>query len=138
MNRAYRTDGTYNTCRSDKEAKAAVSRRRRAGRANRISAIPFFIGSFLLIAICCLVFNTFFVSAHGNQEEEPVAYTYYRSIQIEAGDTLWDIAEEYMTADCSSVEEYVEKLMELNNLSSDEIHAGEKLMIAYNDTEFVK
>ena len=63
MNRAYRTDGTYNTCRSDKEAKAAVSRRRRVGRANRISAIPFFIGSFLLIAICCLVFNTFFVSA---------------------------------------------------------------------------
>ena len=51
---------------------------------------------------------------------------------------MWDIAEEYMTADCSSVEEYVEKLMELNNLSSDEIHAGEKLMIAYNDTEFVK
>ena len=92
----------------------------------------------ILVAACCLLFSTFFVSAHGNQTEEPVEYTYYKSIVIEEGDTLWNIAEENMTSDCQSVEEYVELLKELNSLTSDDIHAGENLMIAYNDTTFIQ
>ena len=92
----------------------------------------------MLIVASCLLFNTFFVSAHGNQIEEPVEYTYYKSIVIEQGDTLWDIAEENMTSDSHSVEEYIDLLKELNSLTSDEIHAGENLMIAYNDTTFVQ
>lgn len=91
----------------------------------------------LLIAVCCFFFNTFFVSAHGNQAEEPVSFTYYKSIVIQPGDTLWDIAEENMTSDCQSVEQYIDTLKTLNSLESDEIHAGESLMIAYNDTEFL-
>lgn len=91
----------------------------------------------LLIAVCCFFFNTFFVSAHGNQAEEPVSFTYYKSIVIQPGDTLWDIAEENMTSDCQSVEQYIDTLKTLNSLESDEIHAGENLMIAYNDTEFL-
>lgn len=91
----------------------------------------------LLIAVCCFFFNTFFVSAHGNQTEEPVSFTYYKSIVIQPGDTLWDIAEENMTSDCQSVEQYIDTLKTLNSLESDEIHAGENLMIAYNDTEFL-
>lgn len=101
--------------------------------------ICFMAGSIcIVIFMCCLVFNTFLVSAHGNATEKAVEYTYYKSIVIKSGDTLWDIAKEHMPTDCESVEEYVKTLKELNSLTSDEIQAGQNLVIAYKDTEFIK
>ena len=47
-----------------------------------------------------------------------------------------DIAEEYITEDYSSVSEYIMVLKEMNSLSTDDIQAGQNLMITYNDTEF--
>ena len=64
-------------------------------------------------------------------------YKYYKSIEIQPGDTLWDIAESTMTSEYDSVQEYVQVLKEMNNLDSDDIQAGQYLMIAYNDTEFL-
>ena len=80
-----------------------------------------------------VVFGTFLVSAHENTGND--VYTYYRSIEIQPGDTLWDIAEETMTSEYDSTAEYVQVLKDMNNLSSDHIQSGMHLMIAYEDTE---
>ena len=37
------------------------------------------------------------------------SYKYYTSIQIQKGDTLWNIADEYITDDYDSMDEYMEK-----------------------------
>ena len=71
-----------------------------------------------------------------NIQNQPVNFKYYKSIEIQPGDTLWDIAEEYITEDYSSVSEYIMVLKEMNSLSTDDIQAGQNLMITYNDTEF--
>lgn len=84
----------------------------------------------------CMIFGSLFVSAHENAADEQTVYTYYKSIEIQPGDTLWDIAEDTMTSEYDSVPEYVQVLKEMNNLDSDDIQAGQYLMIAYNDTEF--
>lgn len=97
--------------------------------------VPVLTASFIIV-LCWTVFGSFLSSAHGNLKEEPVNFKYYKSITIEKGDTLWDIAEEYITDDYDSVEEYVYILKEMNNLTSDKILAGQKLVIAYNDTIF--
>jgi LysM repeat protein len=54
-----------------------------------------------------------------------------KSIKIEKGDTLWDIANENLPEKYSSTEEYVKVLKEINGLSSDKIYSGENLMIMY-------
>ena len=51
---------------------------------------------------------------------------------IQPGDTLWNIAEETMTSEYSSVPEYVKVLKEINSLDSDQLEAGQNLIIAYN------
>lgn len=107
---------------------------RRHGLGRRVSVLA----AFLLIAVCCTVFGSFLSSAHGNRMEEPVNFKYYKSITIEEGDTLWGIAEEYMTDDYESIREYVYALKKMNNLTTDEIKTGEKLIIAYNDTTFIR
>lgn len=90
----------------------------------------------VLIAVFCSAFGTLFATAQGNRNEEPVNFTYYKSVQIEYGDTLWDIAKTYMTDDYDSIPEYVEELKRMNSLHSDEIQEGRFLMVAYSDEEF--
>lgn len=96
-----------------------------------------FIATVFIVFAACALFGNLLISAHEKRSEEPVNFKYYKSIEIQPGDTLWDIAEEYITEDYRSVSEYVMVLKEMNSLSTDDIQAGQNLMIAYNDTEFI-
>ena len=58
---------------------------------------------------------------------------YYKSIEITDGDTLWSIAKENMSEEYDSVYAYIEEVMEMNNLESDQIHSGQYLTVAYYD-----
>ena len=68
---------------------------------------------------------------HKDTPDHESTYIYYKSIKIEKGDTLWDIANENLPEKYSSTEEYVKVLKEINGLSSDKIYSGENLMIMY-------
>ncbi len=81
--------------------------------------------------------GVFLVSAHGNTPSEDTLYTYYKSIEIQPGDTLWGIAEETMTSAYNSTAEYVQVLKDINNLQSDDIQSGQYLIIQYEDTKLL-
>ena len=44
------------------------------------------------------------------------SYKYYTSIQIQKGDTLWNIADEYITDDYDSMDEYMEEICAINHI----------------------
>ncbi len=83
---------------------------------------------FILVGV---IFNGSLASAHEEQETTMIGSTCYKSILIEKGDTLWNLAEEYMTDDYSSVQEYVQDLKRMNRLKDDKIISGEYLIVAY-------
>lgn len=56
-------------------------------------------------------------------------YKYYTSINIKKGDTLWSIANEYMTEEYDGIEEYILEVRRLNHLCGDGIRAGGYLAI---------
>lgn len=89
----------------------------------------------VMAAVIVAGFSTFagtgLVDAH--DMNEVVMCKYYKSIEIESGDSLWSIAKENMTEDYASVYEYIEEVMEMNNLESDQIHEGQYLTVAYYD-----
>ena len=92
-----------------------------------------------ILAVSAVLGITCFVTlahAHGNSAEEPVEHKYYKSVEIAKGDTLWDIALEYMNEDYDSVNDYVDELMKINHLDSDTIYESRYLTVAYYDTEF--
>lgn len=90
----------------------------------------------LLITIGSIIFGSIFLSAQANAEESGIEYKYYKSIVIQDGDTLWNVAKEYQADKYGNTQEYIDELMELNNLSSDTIHEGQHLMVVYYDSEF--
>jgi len=92
-------------------------------RVNNYVLICAFIAVFAII----LALSGMFVQA-----EEKNSIT-YESIQIENNDTLWDIAERYCNTDKESISDYIYKVKELNNLSSDNITSGNYILIyTYN------
>ena len=86
---------------------------------------------FMLALVICVSGSAFLVSAHGITDSgDP--HTYYKSIEIRKGDTLWEIAEQMKPSDCGSTAEYVQVLKDINNLESNDIQSGRHLIIAYD------
>lgn len=85
--------------------------------------------------IICISGSAFLVSAHGISGTEN-NYTYYKSIEIQPGDTLWSIAETHMPDNCSSIPEYIRMIKKINRLETDKIQSGQHLIITYNDSDF--
>lgn len=95
-----------------------------------IKKVTLFVMALCMIAALSIGLGGRLVDAH---DDLPGSKTqkYYKSIQLQAGDTLWDIAKEHMNQDYDSVFDYIDEVKEINNLDDDEIHEGQYLTIAY-------
>ena len=83
--------------------------------------------SFIIILSVSLIFGAFFVSARENSAAG--TDTHYKSIRIQSGDTLWDIARDNMTDEYDSIDEYINAIKDINGLESDFIQSGQYLII---------
>lgn len=91
-----------------------------------------------LLAIVILVFVSLgillgtTISAQASSEADVASYNkYYTSVRIEAGDTLWTIADEYIEDLNIDKQEYINEICTINNICEDEIHAGDYVVVAY-------
>lgn len=89
----------------------------------------------IALSLLFLFFSILFINstsgfAKSGQSGEK-RYKYYTSISVEKGNTLWNIASEYITEEYDSIEEYILEVKQLNHLTGDGIYAGEFLVIPY-------
>ena len=82
----------------------------------------------LILVIFTLLSGSIFMASASASSEEFSKKT-YKSIEIEKGDTLWSIAKEYCNSNYISVDDYIEELMDINALSTDNINWGNYLII---------
>lgn len=111
------------------EIKNKVNKRRARAIAKRRMIL--LLAAVLLITVGSVIFGSIFTNEGSSVEAHDATYTAYKSIEIEAGDSLWSIAEEYMLDEFDNTAEYVKELKRLNNLTSDTIHEGQYLLVAY-------
>ena len=71
--------------------------------------------------------------ADAHEESGHQGESLYKSIQIQDGDTLWEIAEEYKTSEYESIYDYIDDLMAINGLVTDQIQEGQYLTVVYNN-----
>ena len=90
--------------------------------------------AFLLIAGLSVIVGNGFVRAEDSVQGASFQKKYYKSIELESGDTLWAIAEEYRGDKYDSIYSYIDEVMEINSLESTEIHAGQYLTVPYYDS----
>jgi cell division protein YceG involved in septum cleavage len=81
---------------------------------------------FMLI-LASIIFITKTVTAERTSAREKLV----TSVQIKKGDSLWSIANTYITEEYRNINEYIEEIKTSNGLSTDTIHAGNYIIVPY-------
>lgn len=106
-------------------------RRQREAVQMRISFL--FCSIIAVFMFCSILFGTI----HTQAAPAETTHKYYTSIEVESGDTLWEIAGEYISDEYSSMNEYITEICSINHISKDEIRAGQCLVLPYYSTEAI-
>ncbi|MBQ7433717.1 MAG: LysM peptidoglycan-binding domain-containing protein [Lachnospiraceae bacterium] len=115
-------------------AQSRESRNRRAASAARKRHQTYICRFGILLATVILLFvlGVRFLGTTAQADEIPSGREkYYTSILIQPGDTLWTIAEQYVSPEYDSVQSYVNELKFMNGMTGSTIYAGNYLTIAY-------
>lgn len=115
------------------ECRNRIKKRKAKAAAKR--KIMILLATAFLIVIGSMIFGNSFSSAKAESDDVEIMYKYYKSIEIESGDSLWSLAQEYKLAD-TDTQDYIDELIEINDLESETIHSGQYLIVIYYDTEF--
>ena len=78
-----------------------------------------------------LVFPWNTATAEANDSMRMNERKYFTSYVVQSGDTLWDIAEEYMTEEYASISSYIDEVVSSNHLNQDSIKQGQLLILPY-------
>lgn len=111
----------------------SISERREQERKRKIHFLT-------ILAIVFIVVLTIFSSTMilaDTKSDSAENYKYFKSIEIEEGDTLWSIASEYISYDYySSVNDYIYEIKKMNGISGNTIQSGQYLIVAYYSDEY--
>ena len=90
-----------------------------------------------IIALLAIGSNALLTKATTTDEAKDVYYKYYTQIEIQDGDSLWDIAGKYMKyGPYESRNDYMNEVVELNQLSSTTIIKGQHLVVPYYESTY--
>ena len=92
----------------------------------------------IMLAVAILVtllFSTILFTNKAAAENSREVYTYYTSYQIQSGDTLWTIADQFMGPDYTDKKDFIDNIKSLNHLGDDHITEGKFLVIEYSSYE---
>lgn len=111
---------------SDQEGVDVMSRRVLRRRMRNLMIVLLMVAAFL-----SGFFGRTLLNSHAEEAFIRPVQRYYTSIQIQSGDSLWNIAERYLEGSGYSPREYVDEIKRMNGLKGEEIHAGEFLTVVY-------
>lgn len=118
--------------------------------------IVIIVATICIVVILAILTGSFLSKASNSQQ--PTAFKYYTSVQVKAGDTLWNIAQNNLKnhntiVESTSIEsglilsdsvsedmvaEYVKEVVRTNHLKEETIHAGQYIVIPYYSQEFIQ
>lgn len=102
-------------------------------RKEKVGVKGLLVAVFIIGFLVFLLFQTSNIANAGTPNS--VRHKYYTSVEIESGSSLWEIAEEYMTEEYDSVEEYIKEVKQINHLTEDLIYEGAYLCVPYYSSE---
>ena len=121
---------------SDREFRAYKRRLRRQREIRRRCMMVFM--TFCLVLIGAVSYHAIRSDASNGNDE--INFKYYTDITVQYGETLWDIADEYIDYDeYKSKDVYIAEVQRINHLDTDStLHAGQHLIVPYYSNEFIK
>ncbi len=92
--------------------------------------------SAMLIAMTVATFSLSIRSFAGERDFDKPSYKYYTSYTVSEGENLSSLAEEFMTDEYRTVDEYIAEVASINHIASvSDIYAGQKIILPYFSKE---
>ena len=115
----------------------AYKRRMRRQRSLRNRLFTLFM-TICLIAVFAVSYCS--IKSSASMGRDQLQFKYYTSITIQYGETLWDIADDYIDYNQYKYKSvYIAEVQSINHLDNDtQIRAGQSLIVPYYSSEFVK
>lgn len=107
-------------------------RRQRAIR-NRIL---FIAATICLITLMAVSYHA--IVSNAETEIGNFEYKYYKNIQVEYGDSLWSIAQDYADDHYDDIHDYIYEVKQINHMKDEMIREGQKLLIPYYSAQYVE
>lgn len=92
----------------------------------------------VIIAVLAVTGSILFSSMKAQAAPATPTYKYYTSVQIQKGDTLWSIADSYMTDEYADKRAYIQEICSINHILEDDIHSGQYITIPYYSSDYLK
>lgn len=92
------------------------------------------ISIILLISVIAILCSSIKAMASSNNESEHYEKM-YKSVTVESGDTLWNIADKYNVCSDMSKEQYINEIKSINHLGNGQLTSGQSIVIAYFERE---
>lgn len=105
------------------------TQRMRVRQVRRNRRIVLIMGMLAAVILFSILFDQLDVLA-----EKPQTYKYYTQVRVERNDTLWSIAEEYMTEEYISVNQYVREVQKINGIGPI-VEYGQYIIVPYFSEE---
>ncbi len=101
--------------------------KKNAGKARALRQFLIVFAAFC-VAVCLFIagssrMNSGQVQASSNHE------IIYKSIRVNAGDTLWEIADIYMGTAYDNKNDYIDEVKEINHMAGTELQAGSYIIV---------
>lgn len=108
-------------------------RRQREIRRKLMTAIV----SVCLIIVCAVSYHSIKTSANSGED---MIFKYYTNVVVQSGDTLWDIADEYIDyGRYKDKNAYIAEVCSINHLEEDVLLcSGQSITVPYYSQEFIK
>lgn len=120
---------------NEREAKryARILRLRRERGRKCLTALLAAFAAVGMILVCSVSYSA--ISSNAND-----GFKYYTSVTVEAGESLWELAGEYVDGvHYESRESYIAEVCSINHLADENsITAGQMLIIPYYSPEYVR
>lgn len=109
-----------------------LMRQRKQRMKKLISVAGFALATLAVVLILTFTFGGFKSNANDS-------FKYFTYVEVQGGDTLWDMADRYMDTDhYKNKNEYIREICQMNHLEDEnDIVSGNKLIFPYYTDEFV-
>lgn len=87
----------------------------------------------ILFFIVCLTAISSQISRYAQSWGKEKKSERFASVKVCSGETLWEISKRYYTDEYKNMNSYVKKIMQLNNMTDEEINSGAYVIIPYYD-----
>jgi cell division protein YceG involved in septum cleavage len=107
-----------------------------ARRARTVSVQKRMITLISIVIISCLILIGSSIRAFASSHVVEDLHKYYTSIEVQKGDTLWNIADNYIMDGVMSRDDFIDTVCTINGISENDIlKSGDHIVVVYYSSE---